>query len=81
MIENGWNLIVEHLRHIHGRVARIIEDTGHLKHRMSGSQSAMVIVKREVSSSDGTDARKQFTLDRLLARMDRIERRLDLTLS
>ena len=81
MIENGWNLIVEHLRHIHGRVACITEDTGDLKHRMSGSQSAMVIVKREVSSSDGTAARKQVALDRLLARMDRIERRLDLALT
>ena len=38
----------------------------------------MVLVKREVSAGDETDARQQVTLDRLLDRIDRIERRLDL---
>ena len=38
----------------------------------------MVLVKREVSSGDETDARQQFRLDRLADRIERIERRLDL---
>ena len=78
MTENVENLIVEHLRHIRGRVDRIAEDMGDLKHRMSSLESAMVLVKREVSAGDETDARQQVTLDRLLDRIDRIERRLDL---
>ncbi len=72
------NLIVEHLRHIRSRVDRILEDMSDLKHRMSSLISAMVLVKREVSSGDETDARQQVTLDRLLDRLERIERRLDL---
>ncbi len=78
MTENVENLIVEHLRHIRGRVDRIAEDMGDLKHRMSSLESAMVLVKREVSAGDETDARQQVALDRLLDRIDRIERRLDL---
>jgi uncharacterized protein (UPF0335 family) len=78
MTENVENLIVEHLRHIRGRVDRIAEDMGDLKHRMSSLESAMVLVKREVSAGDETDARQQVSLDRLLDRIDRIERRLDL---
>ena len=77
MTENVENLIVEHLRHIRGRVDRIAEDMGDLKHRMSSLESAMVLVKREVSAGDETDARQQVTLDRLLDSIDRIERRLD----
>ena len=78
MTENVENLIVEHLRHIRGRVDRIAEDVGDLKHRMSSLESAMVLVKREVSAGDETDARQQVSLDRLLDRIDGIERRLDL---
>jgi len=77
MTENVENLIVEHLRHIRGRVDRIAEDMSDLKHRMSSLESAMVLVKRDASSGDETDARQQVSLDRLLDRIDRIERRLD----
>jgi chromosome segregation ATPase len=72
------NLIVEHLRHIRGRVDRIAEDMGDLKHRMSSLETAMVLVKREVSAGDETDARLQGSLDRLVDRIERIERRLEL---
>jgi uncharacterized protein (UPF0335 family) len=78
MTENVENLIVEHLRHIRGRVDRIAEDMGDLKHRMSSLESAMVLVKREVSAGDETDARQQVVLDRLSDRIDRIERQLGL---
>lgn len=77
MTENVENLIVEHLRHIRGRVDRIAEDMSDLKHRMSSLESAMVLVKRDASAGDETDARQQVSLDRLLDRIDRIERRLD----
>ena len=78
MTEGVENLIIEHLRHIRGRVDRIAEDMGDLKHRMSSLESAMVLVKREVSGGDETDARQQLTLDRLSDRIERIERQLGL---
>ena len=78
MTDNVENLIIEHLKHIRGRVDRIAEDMTDVKLRLSSLESAMVHVKREVSSGDETDARQQVSLDRLADRIERIERRLDL---
>ena len=78
MNENVENLVLEHLRHIRGRVDQIADDVGDLKQRMSGLESAMNLVRREVALGDETDARQQVTLDKLNARIERIERRLEL---
>ena len=73
------NLVIEHLCHIRARVDQIADDVTDLKLRMSGLEGAMGRVKREVAYGDETDARQQITLDKLAARIDRIERRLELT--
>ena len=78
MVENVENVIIEHLRHIRGRVDRIAEDMGDMKHRMSSLESVMVLVKREVAAGDDTDARQQVSLDRLHDRIERLERRLEI---
>ena len=72
------NLIIDHLRHIRGRVDRIAEDMSELKLRMSGIETSMTLVKREITAGDETDARQQVSLDRVIERLDRIERRLEL---
>ena len=78
MTDNVESIIIEHLRHIRGRVDRIADDVTDLKLRMSSLEHAMVQVKREVASGDETDARQQVSLDRLADRIERIERRLEL---
>ena len=78
MTENVESVIIEHLRHIRGRVDRIAEDMSDMKHRMSSLESAMVLVKREVSAGAEADARQPLSLDRLLDRIERIEPRLEL---
>ena len=72
------SVTLEHLRHIRARVDQIADDVTDLKLRMSGIENAMLLVKREVAHGDETDARQQITLDKLAARIERIERRLDL---
>jgi len=72
------NLIIDHLRHIRGRVDRIAEDMSELKLRMSGIETSMTLVKREITAGDETDARQQVSLDRVIERLDRIERRPEL---
>ena len=69
MNENVENLVLEHLRHIRGRVDQIADDVGDLKQRMSGLESAMNLVRREVALGDETDARQQLTLDKLNVRI------------
>jgi outer membrane murein-binding lipoprotein Lpp len=77
-MENVENLILEHLRHIRGRVDQVADDMSDLKHRMSSLEHAMVSVKREVASGDETDARQQISIDKLVERIERIERRLEI---
>lgn len=78
MADNVENIVLEHLRHIRGRVDQIADDMSDLKHRMSSLESAMVSVKHEVAYGDETDARQQVTLDKLVDRIQRIEKRLEL---
>lgn len=78
MVDNVENLILEHLRHIRGRVDQITDDMGDLKHRMSSLELAMVSVKHEMAHGGETDARQQVSLDKIMERIQRIEQRLDL---
>lgn len=73
------SLVLEHLRHIRARVDQIADDMTDMKLRMSGLESAMVLVKREITHGDETAARQQVAIDRLAARVERIERRLELS--
>ncbi|WP_206611796.1 hypothetical protein [Acidithiobacillus sulfuriphilus] len=57
MTDNMENLVLEHLRHIRGRVDQIADDMIDLKHRMSGLEQAMNLVRREINLGDETDAR------------------------
>jgi len=72
------SVTLEHLRHIRARVDQIADDVTDLKLRMSGIESAMVLVKREINHGDEADARQQLSLDKLAARIERIERRLEI---
>ena len=72
------SLVLEHLRHIRSRVDQIADDVGELKMRMSSVEAGITRVRREVLQADETDIRQQMTLDKLTARIERIERRLDL---
>jgi outer membrane murein-binding lipoprotein Lpp len=78
MSDNMENIVLEHLRHIRSRVDQIADDMSDLKHRMSSLESAMVSVKHEVAHGDETDARQQVTIDKIIDRIQRIERRLEL---
>ncbi|MDD5123583.1 hypothetical protein [Methylovulum sp.] len=78
MSDNVENIVLEHLRHIRDRVDQIADDMSDFKHRMSSLESAMVSVKHEVAHGDETDARQQVTLDKIIDRIQRIEKRLEL---
>ena len=77
-MENVENIILEHLRHIRNRVDQIAEDMQDMKHRMSSLATGVVSVKRDIAAGDDTDARQQVSLDKILERILRIEKRLEL---
>lgn len=57
MTGKGENLVLEHLRHIPSRVDQISDDVGDFKQRISGLESAMNLVRREVGLGDEIEAR------------------------
>lgn len=79
MSENVENLLLEHLRHIRGRVDQIADDVTDLKHRMTSLEHGMSLIKREIHFGDEVDGRQQVSLDRIVERIERLERRLELT--
>ena len=79
MADNVESLVIEHSRHIRGRVDQIADGMSELKQRMSSLETAMVLVKREVAASDETDVRFQTSLDKIVERIQRIEKRLELS--
>jgi len=79
MTDDIRNLILEHLRDICGRFDRLAEDTADVKHRMTSLQTGMALVKRKVAAGDNTDARQRLSLDRLVQRIERSEKRLELS--
>ena len=77
-IENIESLVLEHLRHIRGKVDQISDDIADLKARMSSLESSMVAVKREVNNGEDVDARQQVSLDKIIRRIERLEARLEI---
>ena len=70
--------MLEHLRHIRGKVDQTADDVRDLKSRMSRLESAMLSVKREVADGYGAEIHQQSINDRITERLNRIERRLEI---
>ena len=72
------NLVLEHLRHIRGKIDKVSDDMDDLKARISSLENSMLSVRREVNHGDEVDARQQVSLDKIYRRLERLENRLDL---
>jgi len=78
MAENIDNIVLEHLRHIRSKVDKTEQSIDDLKIRMSRLESAMLTVKREVADGFGSEIHQQSFNDKIIERIERIERRLEL---
>jgi len=70
MTENLENLILEHLRHIRGRVDQMAEELGAVKPRLSSLET-------QVAGLRGDNAVAHQRMDHIDQRLDRIAQRLD----
>lgn len=77
------NLVLEHLKALRSELrdlrTEMHTDMDDLKARMSSLEAAMLTVKREVVHGEETDARQQIAIDHIVQRLNRIERRLELS--
>ncbi|RJF87371.1 hypothetical protein D3874_10345 [Oleomonas cavernae] len=78
MADDPFNLMLEHLKVIRTDVGALREDVRELKQRVTGVETGLNAVRRDLVALAEADARLQVTIDRQADRLDRIERRLDL---
>jgi chromosome segregation ATPase len=83
MTDDTSSRVLEHLRALRSELRDLRHDTQSgieaLKARMSSLEAAFLTVKREIVHGDETDAHLQAVIDRLAQRIERIERRLELS--
>jgi len=79
MAENVENLMLEHLKRFQASLDRIERDLREVKVRQSDTHSAVVGLRRDQANDAEISAHLQVQLDGVRDRLDRIERRLDLT--
>ena len=65
------NIVLEHLRHIRGQIDRVADDVSELKTRMGRLEIGLAQVHVTLAEHSNRD-------DRIEARLDRIEKRLNL---
>jgi tetrahydromethanopterin S-methyltransferase subunit G len=75
---NTKKLVLEHLRHIRGRVDLIADNMKEVKHRLSTLESCLSLVRRDIIIGDETGARLQVSIDQILDRLEKLEQRLEL---
>lgn len=82
MVDNVENLILEHLRALRSEIQTLRSEMHaefkNLKMRVSSVESSMVAVKHETADIRGDYVRQQVSIDNLVERVQRIEKRLEL---
>ncbi len=73
------NLVLEHLKAIQAEQAAARERDGEMIRRLSGIETAIARTARDQAQSFIDQVDDRHALDRMRERLDRIERRLDLT--
>ena len=78
MTESVENLVLEQLRFMRSELASVKEDTREIKTRLAVVESGIASLRRDNGDFATTLAVQHASYDRLIDRIERIERRLDL---
>ncbi|WP_174286302.1 hypothetical protein [Sphingomonas bacterium] len=79
MTDNVDNLMLEHLKKFQATLDSMQRDIRELKVRQSETHSAVLALRRDQLGDAEVTAHMQTQMDRFGDRLDRVERRLDLT--
>ena len=82
MTENVENIVVEQLKALRNDIREFrqanTEEHVDLKARLSHLEAAVLTIKRNDLETESETARQQISIDQIMQRIDRIERRLEL---
>jgi uncharacterized coiled-coil protein SlyX len=78
MTESIENLILEHLKRFQTDLAAARERDSEMLSRLGRLELAIAGLRRDIAHFDEGAAEQSLRLDRLVERMDRVERRLEL---
>ena len=78
-MEHVENLILEHLRAIRTGVAAIKDDVRELKSRVAHVEVGQATLLQHLGHNASMSAQRQLGYDRILERIEKIEKRLELT--
>ena len=79
MADNVESLMLEHLKRFQGTLDRVEGKIGDLTNRMANVENSLASVIQHLGHLASADAAQQLSSDRMGERLDRIERRLELT--
>jgi septal ring factor EnvC (AmiA/AmiB activator) len=79
MSENVENLILEHLRGMRSDISALRDDSREVKSRLASLETAVSAMRREIADLYADVVGQHSRYDRLIERIERIEKRLDLT--
>lgn len=79
MTDSIQNLIIEHLKALRAEVAAVKADTEEIKERLRSHDASIIELRRADVHVFEDQARQQVSIDSLAKRIERIEKRLDLS--
>ena len=79
MADNVENLMLEHLKRFQGTLERIERKQDEAVARLANLEGAVASIMQHLAHLSAADAAQQVTIDNINQRLDRIERRLELS--
>jgi DNA-binding FrmR family transcriptional regulator len=79
MVENVESLMLEHLKRFQSTLERMDRRQEEMIARLANLEGQMVAVMQHLANFSAADAAQQIAIDNINLRLDRIERRLELT--
>lgn len=79
MADDPENLVLVYLRRMDAKIGAMADDIAELKRRQSETHRAVLALRRDQNADAEVGFQMQAQIDRLRERIDRIDRRLDLT--
>lgn len=79
MTESAENLALEHLRAIRTELAQVKDDTSEIKMRLTSIDERLTLAEKGIANVHGDFAIIQIRMDKQGDRLERIEKRLELT--